>query len=96
MQNPFKYGGIVSGPYFADRTEEIKELQREMENYSRVFLVSRRFGKTCLLHNLMQALTRRPSLRIHRSECLPRPAHLCRCHHEPDGQGHRDQHGSVA
>ncbi len=29
MQNPFKYGGIVSGPYFADRTEEIKELQRE-------------------------------------------------------------------
>jgi len=57
MQNPFKYGGIVSGPYFADRTEEIKELQREMENYSRVFLVSpRRFGKTCLLHNLMQAL----------------------------------------
>jgi hypothetical protein len=59
MQNPFKYGGIVSGPYFADRTEEIKELQREMENCSRVFLVSpRRFGKTCLLHNLMQALAR--------------------------------------
>jgi hypothetical protein len=59
MQNPFKYGGIVSGPYFADRTEEIKELQREMENCSRVFLVSpRRFGKTCLLHNLIQALAR--------------------------------------
>ena len=59
MQNPFKYGGIVSGPYFADRTDEIKELQREMENTSRVFLVSpRRFGKTCLLHNLMQALAR--------------------------------------
>ncbi len=31
MQNPFKYGGIVSGSYFADRVEEIKELQREME-----------------------------------------------------------------
>jgi hypothetical protein len=29
MQNPFKYGGIVSGSYFADRAEEIKELQRE-------------------------------------------------------------------
>ena len=29
MQNPFKYGGIVSGSYFADREEEIKELQRE-------------------------------------------------------------------
>ena len=58
MQNPFKYGGIVSGPYFAGRTEEIKELQREMENTSRVFLVSpRRFGKTCLLHHLMETLT---------------------------------------
>jgi len=29
MQNRFKYGGIVSGSYFADREEEIKELQRE-------------------------------------------------------------------
>ena len=59
MQNPFKYGGIVSGPYFADRTEEIKELKREMGNNSRVFLVSpRRYGKTCLLHNLMSALAR--------------------------------------
>lgn len=59
MQNPFKYGGIVSGPYFAGRTEEMKELRREMGNNSRVFLVSpRRFGKTCLLHHLMQTLTR--------------------------------------
>lgn len=62
MQNPFKYGGLVSGPYFANRTEEIKELQREMENNARVFLVSpRRFGKTCLLHNLIQTLTRNGS-----------------------------------
>jgi hypothetical protein len=29
MQNPFKYGGIVSGSCFADRVEGIKELQRE-------------------------------------------------------------------
>lgn len=57
MQNPFKYGGIVSGPFFADRVDEIAELRREMENTSRVFLISpRRFGKTCLLHNLMPAL----------------------------------------
>ncbi len=57
MKNPFKYGGIVSGPYFADRSEEIKELTREMENNNRVFLVSpRRFGKTCLLHHLSKKL----------------------------------------
>jgi hypothetical protein len=29
MKNPFQYGGIVSGPYFADRSAEIKELTRE-------------------------------------------------------------------
>jgi len=57
MRNPFQYGGIVSGPYFADRTEEIKELTREMENINRVFLVSpRRYGKTCLLHHLEKTL----------------------------------------
>ena len=57
MKNPFQYGGIVTGPYFADRSEEIKELSREMENNNRIFLVSqRRFGKTCLLHHLKSSL----------------------------------------
>ncbi len=57
MKNPFQYGGIVSGPYFADRSEEMKELTREMENNNRVFLVSqRRYGKTCLLHHLKSTL----------------------------------------
>jgi len=57
MENPFKYGGIVRGPYFADRTEELANLAQEMKNLSRVFLVSpRRFGKTCLLFNLTDKL----------------------------------------
>ena len=57
MENPFKYGGIVRGPHFADRTEELSELVREMTNLNRVFLLSpRRFGKTCLLFNLMDKL----------------------------------------
>ncbi|MGD2127001.1 MAG: hypothetical protein PVG99_13030, partial [Desulfobacteraceae bacterium] len=57
MENPFKYGGIVRGEYFADRTEELAELFREMNNLNRVFLLSpRRFGKTCLLFNLMGQL----------------------------------------
>ncbi len=59
MENPFKYGGIVRGSYFADRKNEINELQREMLNLSKVFLVSpRRFGKTCLLLNLIETLKR--------------------------------------
>ena len=57
MKNPFKYGGIVRGPFFADRTEELHELIGEMKNLGRVFLISpRRFGKTCLLFNLMDTL----------------------------------------
>ena len=59
MENPFKYGGVVRGPYFADRRNEMNELKREMVNLNRVFLVSpRRFGKTCLLLNLIKMLER--------------------------------------
>ncbi len=59
MENPFKYGGLVRGPYFADRRTEMNELKREMLNLNRVFLVSpRRFGKTCLLFNLIERLER--------------------------------------
>ena len=57
MENPFRYGGIVLGPYFADRQKELKELKKEVENLNRVFLVSpRRHGKTCLLFNLIESL----------------------------------------
>jgi len=57
MENPFKYAGVVTGPYFADRKGEISELLSEMRNLSRVFLVSpRRFGKTCLIFNLKEEL----------------------------------------
>lgn len=57
MENPFKYGGVVRGPYFADRQSELSELAGEMKNLNRVFLVSpRRYGKTCLLANLLDRL----------------------------------------
>jgi hypothetical protein len=57
MENPFKFGGIVRGRYFADRVQELDELGREMRNRGRVFLVSpRRYGKTCLLFNLLDRL----------------------------------------
>ncbi len=44
MENPFKYGGIVRGPFFANRNQELNELVREMQNLSRVFLISLLFG----------------------------------------------------
>ena len=58
MENPFKFGGIVRGPHFADRRKELDELVGEMKNLGRIFLVSpRRYGKTCLLFNLIDRLT---------------------------------------
>ena len=66
MENPFKYGGVVRGPYFADREKEMNELKREMVNLNRVFLVSpRRFGKTCLLLNLIEMLKRDATACLH-------------------------------
>jgi hypothetical protein len=60
MDNPFKYGGVVRAEHFADRQQELKELTREMAALNRVFLVSpRRYGKTCLLFNLMDRLQKR-------------------------------------
>jgi len=57
VENPFRYGRIVRGAYFADRGAELKELEREAHSGGRVFLVSpRRFGKTCLLFNLLDRL----------------------------------------
>jgi hypothetical protein len=57
MENPFKFGGIVFDPYFADRQTEIATLTREISNLNRVFLVSpRRYGKSCLLFNLIESL----------------------------------------
>lgn len=57
IENPFKYGGVVRGSFFADRRGELAELSREMFNLNKVFLISpRRFGKTSLLSNLLDAL----------------------------------------
>jgi len=57
VDNPFRYGRIVRGKYFADREKELEDLKREVLSGGRVFLVSpRRFGKTCLLFNLIDRL----------------------------------------
>lgn len=56
-ENPFQYGGVVRGPFFADREAELAELAREMASLEKVFLASpRRYGKTSLLANLLDRL----------------------------------------
>jgi AAA+ ATPase superfamily predicted ATPase len=60
MDNPFKFGSVVTGGDFADRRRELAELSRELRDGQHIFLVSpRRFGKTSLIFALLDDLRRR-------------------------------------
>jgi len=60
MENPFKFGSVVTGRDFADRRRELAELSRELRDGQHIFLVSpRRFGKTSLIFALLDDLRRR-------------------------------------
>jgi AAA+ ATPase superfamily predicted ATPase len=57
MQNPFRFGSVVSGEDFADRRRELAELGRELAAGQHVFLLSpRRYGKTSLILTLLGRL----------------------------------------
>ncbi|MBP1780007.1 MAG: putative prokaryotic ATPase, partial [candidate division NC10 bacterium] len=57
MQNPFRFGSVVSGEDFADRRRELAELGRELAGGQHVFLLSpRRYGKTSLILTLLGRL----------------------------------------
>lgn len=50
MENPFKYGEIVSGENFCNREKELKEIKRAIVNgYSFWMYSPRRFGKSSLI-----------------------------------------------
>jgi hypothetical protein len=57
MQNPFKFGSVVTGEDFADRREELAELVRELKDGQHLFLLSpRRYGKTSLILSALERL----------------------------------------
>lgn len=63
MQNPFKFGSVVTGSDFADRRRELAELTRELTDGQHVFLLSpRRYGKTSLILTLLDGLRSRGTL----------------------------------
>ncbi len=63
MQNPFKFGSVVSGDDFADRRRELAELSRELAAGQHLFLLSpRRYGKTSLILTLLERLRSRRTL----------------------------------
>lgn len=48
--NPFKYGGVVTDPYFIDRENEVEDLCRSIKGGANIILYSpRRYGKTSLI-----------------------------------------------
>ena len=40
MRNPFQYGGVVGGPAFCNRVQEIADLLRASENGEKLFIYS--------------------------------------------------------
>jgi uncharacterized protein len=63
MQNPFRFGAVVTGEDFADRRAELAELGRELRDGQHLFLLSpRRYGKTSLILTLLERLRRQGML----------------------------------
>lgn len=59
MRNPFQYGGVVGGPAFCNRVQEIADLLRAAENGEKLFIYSeRRMGKTSLVLHALETLPR--------------------------------------
>lgn len=60
MQNPFHYGGMVSGAAFCNRARELADLRRATENAEKLFVYSeRRMGKTSLVIHALHSLPKR-------------------------------------
>ncbi len=58
MENPFRYGEIVSGSFFTDRDAELAALVSDARSGQNVVIISpRRFGKTSLVLSARQRLT---------------------------------------
>ena len=59
MNNPFKFGSIVDGPFFTNRVEEIEKLKNVLNSENHLIIISpRRFGKTSLIQKVVKELKR--------------------------------------
>ncbi|MDR1712831.1 MAG: AAA family ATPase [Coriobacteriales bacterium] len=58
--NPFRFGVVVDGPFFTDRTTEKAELKQALNSANHIVLISpRRYGKSSLALNVARS-TKRP------------------------------------
>jgi len=59
LKNPFKFGSIVDGPYFTNRTAEIAQVTSVLNSSNHLILISpRRFGKSSLIYKVIDQLNR--------------------------------------
>lgn len=65
MQNPFKFGGKVSGYQFYDRKESFAKLRRRLlDGASNIVMAApRRYGKTSLVARVLESLQREEGIR---------------------------------
>lgn len=57
MDNPFRYGELVTGDHFTNRTEELAELEQDLRSGQNVVVMSpRRLGKTSLILTVIARL----------------------------------------
>jgi uncharacterized protein len=53
--NPFKFGTVVTGPFFTNRKEELEKVISILSGENHLVVISpRRFGKTSLIHRVME------------------------------------------
>ena len=65
MDNPFVYGEVVPGEAFVDREVELDRLVADLGSGQKVFLIPpRRYGKSSLIHQALDALRRRGALNV--------------------------------
>ena len=60
MRNPFKFGTIVDGQYFTDRTKELQYVEQILQSENHLVLISpRRFGKSSLVNKALEQTERK-------------------------------------
>lgn len=56
-ENPFRYGQVVTGEYFTNREDEIREISEEIASGQSIVLISpRRYGKTSVVINTINKI----------------------------------------
>lgn len=60
MENPFKFGTIVDGKFFTDRTQKLQYVQQVLRSENHLVLISpRRFGKSSLVNKALEQTNRK-------------------------------------